>query len=240
MPIDPGLAMLVGSGLSFGSNFLGGGSDTVNNDTRFMNDFAWKQSLRNEQFQKDLATHGIRMRVADAEAAGIHPLAALGAAPAGGGSSSASFIGGGSGRPNRWGDALRGMGQDISRAASATMSREEKQAQLLAMDETIARTDLVRKQALEVEKRTRLLGNEGKPEPRTIQVVNEDGSISNLPNPALALADPVGHISRAGLNAGRFALRGLKRFKGHLDNIRKMPQNWADYHIGTWRSRRKK
>lgn len=116
------------AGLQFGSNFFGGDKQGLSrDDQRFLADFQWRQSLRNEQFQNQLATHGIRMRAADAEAAGIHPLAALGMNPVGGSPVSLNFSAGGGGEsPSRWGNAFSGLGQDISRAAMATATPEER------------------------------------------------------------------------------------------------------------------
>lgn len=109
---------------------LSGGSDTAANDARFMNDFAWKQSLRNEEFQKQLATQGIRMRVADAEAAGIHPLAALGVNPSGGGNFASAFTQPIPRDKPQW----QGLGQDISRAVHAMTTPEEKQYKMLQLE----------------------------------------------------------------------------------------------------------
>lgn len=122
-------AMAANAALNFGSNFvpMGGVEGALVDDQRFMNDFAWKQSLRNEDFQKQLATHGIRMRVADAEAAGLHPLVAAGVNPAGGNPVSVNFTGGAGGSGgSRWANAMAGMGQDITRAAMATATQEER------------------------------------------------------------------------------------------------------------------
>jgi len=73
----------------------------------------------NIQQQRDFARHGIQWRVNDAKAAGIHPLYALGA-------QTPSFSP--SSQPVSYGDSLSRMGQDISRAAMSTQSKEEKAA----------------------------------------------------------------------------------------------------------------
>lgn len=72
----------------------------------------------NAQNQRDFAKFGIRWKVEDAKAAGIHPLAALGA-------QTHSFSP--SSQPvTAMGDALNSMGQDIGRAVSQTKTQEEK------------------------------------------------------------------------------------------------------------------
>lgn len=75
---------------------------------------------RNAQLQKEFAQHGIRWKVADAQAAGIHPLYALGA-------NTTSFS------PIQISDnrqplssSLSDIGQDISRAYEATRTKPER------------------------------------------------------------------------------------------------------------------
>lgn len=66
----------------------------------------------NISYQKKFAQHGIRWKVADAKAAGIHPLAALGA-------STHSY------QPVSFGD-LGETGQNIGRAIDATADKEQR------------------------------------------------------------------------------------------------------------------
>lgn len=75
---------------------------------------------RNLQYQREFAQQGIRWRVEDAKAAGIHPLYALGA---GGASFSPSFQAGDAGAKYR---ALTRFGQDVSRSVQATMTQGER------------------------------------------------------------------------------------------------------------------
>lgn len=116
-----GGANLLSGGMGF---FGGGGSEGLSrDDQRWLADFQWKQSLRNEHFQRNY----VQLRSRDAEKAGIHPLAALGIQPAGFGQ---AIVGApeDSGR-NRWdnaADMTSRLGQDISRAVSATATPEEK------------------------------------------------------------------------------------------------------------------
>lgn len=67
--------------------------------------------------QKEFAQMGIRWKVADAQAAGIHPLAALGASTT---SYSPVSVG------DRGGEQFSQMGQDLGRAAKAAMSLFER------------------------------------------------------------------------------------------------------------------
>lgn len=72
--------------------------------------------------QREFAQMGIRWKVADAKAAGIHPLYALGANTT---SYSPVSVG-----DTGVGTAMSGLGQDLSRAYAANQSREERETAL--------------------------------------------------------------------------------------------------------------
>lgn len=88
----------------------------------------------NAALQREFAQMGIRWKVEDAKAAGIHPLAALGATTVG---ASPSYVAGDgfSARSN-----YRQMGQDVGRAISAVATREERALRQIQVES--ARTDL--------------------------------------------------------------------------------------------------
>lgn len=89
----------------------------------------------NTAMQMEFAKNGIRWKVADAKAAGIHPLYALGAQ---GASFSPVSIGE---TPNlAMPNALANMGQDIGRAISTTRTQEEKE--VAAINLAAARANL--------------------------------------------------------------------------------------------------
>lgn len=77
---------------------------------------------KNLAYQKEFAQNGIRWKVQDAQAAGLHPLIGAGAQ---GQSFSPSFVG-----DTSAGDGLANMGQNISRAVDATLTRKEREEQL--------------------------------------------------------------------------------------------------------------
>lgn len=78
-------------------------------------------NAQNIALQKEFAQHGIRWKVQDAQAAGIHPLVGLGAQ-----TSSFSPVSIGQ-EPNfAMGNAISNSGQDISRAISATRTADER------------------------------------------------------------------------------------------------------------------
>lgn len=120
------------------SGLFGGGGGRSDNSTFYQNwrndDMAWsrEQFDRNEALQREFAQNGIRWRVEDAKAAGLHPLAALGSA---GSSYSPSITAGGGnyqvdqGRPDRGADigsSLANMGQGVGRALMATSTPAER------------------------------------------------------------------------------------------------------------------
>lgn len=78
---------------------------------------AKKAGKRNEELQRDFAQHGIRWKVEDARAAGIHPLFALGASTS---MPSPTYVG------SNVGSALADAGADIGRSINATRTAEER------------------------------------------------------------------------------------------------------------------
>lgn len=163
-------AGLQAADLGLSASMPGGMSDTQLSDQRFMNDFAWKQSLRNESFSREqyefmkyLAENGMQVRARDAAAAGFHPLAALGGAGmslSGMGPSSAAFVGPGEGSRRRWpGGHLSAMGQDISRAMNAEMTALERASQNAALAERMANIDYIEAMAAESRQRRLNLAN---------------------------------------------------------------------------------
>lgn len=107
-------------------------------------DAARENAERNIAHQKEFAQHGIQWKVADAKAAGVHPLAALGAsthsfAPVSIGSSSMA-------------STFSAMGQDVSRAMMAGQSHGErvsdagKMMQALQVENASLQNDLLRSQ----------------------------------------------------------------------------------------------
>lgn len=119
-----------------------------------------KMAKQNIQLQKDFAQQGIRWKVADAKAAGLHPLAALGAQTT---SFSPVSIGG-----NDIGTGLAAAGQDISRGINATRTAGER---LDAYGKTI--------QDLNVQR----LGLENQLLASQIAKINQAGSPPPLPSP---------------------------------------------------------
>lgn len=114
---------LLGTGLSMGGDLLNYyGSRKEGEEARNQAD---RLNADNIALQREFAQMGIRWRVADAQAAGIHPLAALGASSA---SFSPSFQMADP-PPSKYrlgGTLIDKMGQNITRAISATQTAQER------------------------------------------------------------------------------------------------------------------
>lgn len=122
--------MTIGGAVAGGAGgIIGGIMDSQAEDRRLQkaHDFEGGQADRNIALQREFAQNGIRWKVEDAKAAGIHPLYALGAnthsfspVSVGSGPIGRSSVGGSIAR------GLGGMGQDISRALAATQTEDER------------------------------------------------------------------------------------------------------------------
>lgn len=125
--------ILGGIGTAIGGPVLGAAGTIVGG--LISNLFNQGQREKGEQFQREFAQNAIRWRVADAKAAGIHPLAALGASVP-------------SGQPLVLGDALgeslaKGS-QDIGNAVARMQTIDERMAMMQAYrlgESQIAETD---------------------------------------------------------------------------------------------------
>jgi len=137
--------------ISAGANIVGGLISGNRQD---------KIAKQNIQLQKDFAQQGIRWKVEDAKAAGLHPLAALGAQTH---SFSPISVGG-----NDIGTGLAAAGQDISRGINATRTAGER---LDAYGKTIQDLNIQR-MGLE----NQLLGAQ-------IAKINQAGSPPPMPTP---------------------------------------------------------
>lgn len=151
-----------------GANLLGGGLDYLGAeaDRRFegeqnaeQNRIQWAIAQENLKQQREFAQQGIRWRVADAEAAGLHPLAALG--ERGSSFSPVSVYPGNTSSRSGAGNsyrALSNMGQNLTRAVMATATAEERLAKQAELEKTWAETDYVMQLKTESEVRTAEIG----------------------------------------------------------------------------------
>lgn len=109
---------IIGAGASLLGNALGAitSSGNAGASNAAANQNMWQQY----QFQREFAENGIRWKVEDAKRAGIHPLFALGGSTAT--YTPTSFVGATDNTPQY----LSNMGQDVSRAISATQTAPER------------------------------------------------------------------------------------------------------------------
>lgn len=131
------LKSLAGPLISAGGALLGGVFGKSSNDNA--TDANLQINAQNNELQREFAQNGIRWKVADAKAAGLHPLAALGA-------TGASFtpsgiqISGDNSLGNGIAEAANVMGQNINRARQATQSQAEREMEQINLD--LARQNL--------------------------------------------------------------------------------------------------
>lgn len=120
------LGMLGGVALPALATFLNhSDQDDNRHEQRLAQQAQAAQGEKNAAMQKEFAQQGVRWKVEDARAAGIHPLAALGAAthsfaPSYHGPSAVQSGG------SALAEGLSSMGQNVSRAAQAAQTQEER------------------------------------------------------------------------------------------------------------------
>lgn len=131
----------IGSGIL---NYLGG------QDANAINR---QNAERNIELQREFAQHGIRWKVADAQAAGIHPLYALGAST----SSFSPVSVGATNAMSPLAEMSSKMGQDLSRAVDSKRTGEERVAARLQtagagleLENMKLRNDLLRAQIAKI------------------------------------------------------------------------------------------
>lgn len=182
---------------SAGSNFFGGGGleGLSRDDQRYLAHQNMSMALRNEDVQRDLVHRSIQIRAKDAEAAGLHPLAALGISPA-----SNSFSANVGGNPSSGGpelsDRIRAMSQDISRASAAVASPYERAAQAQALQTGELQNQLLQEQLIGA--RWENTSKVGPPTPLAAHqdMRNADGSVSRQPSQAWADANQNSFLAR--------------------------------------------
>lgn len=120
--------------MNFGSMITGGLLDLYGEKRQAQH--ADNQNRQEREMAREFAQHGIRWKVEDAKAAGLHPLYAVGAAGASY-SPSISVTGG-------TGEAISRMGQNISRGVYSSATKEEREKhdlELAVLRSTIGEND---------------------------------------------------------------------------------------------------
>lgn len=197
-------------------------------DNKKQREFAQRQF----QFQMDAAKQGVQWRAADARAAGIHPLAALGMMPS-------SFSPVSMGQEST-GAYLSNMGQDIGRAVGAYQSSAERRKQLAgaAHEAIIARKrdevlfdQTVRANELDIQmKNSQLarLNSPGSPPPLesaapgSVNVVPDRVTVGSVGEPARA-PGMVTDFQLGPTASGGFAIIPSQDMKQRIED---MPSEW--------------
>lgn len=140
-------------------------------DRRQSQDFAMQQQAANLAAQREFAQMGIRWKVDDAKAAGIHPLYALGAQTH---SFSPIAVSSGDNPATSFGS----MGQDISRAVNAGRTADERQS---AVSETLQKLSVERASLENDILRQKLRSNIAAAQPAIPSVVPEANNFEERP-----------------------------------------------------------
>lgn len=142
-----------------------------------------QMAARNEQLQREFAQHGIRWKVEDARAAGIHPLAALG-------SSTISYQPQSIGFASSPGIDFGQMGQDVSRAVHATRTARERALEIQRVQARQSELD-----SINLERHRADLAHMGLQNALLASQIQRLQQQSNPPFPGDAGSSPVGAVS---------------------------------------------
>lgn len=192
------LGSILGGAISAGGSLIGGllGSEAqedANNSNYYM--------------QKEFAKNGIRWKVEDAKAAGIHPLAALGAQVS---SPSASYVG-----DTSLATGVAGAGQDISRAIHSTRSQPER------ISSHVKSMQDLQVEGAKLENQGKALNNQ--------MLASQIAKVNHAPNPPL----PSGRPLNGGLSGQQpdVVYNPLERVKSQSGNIAKEVGEVPDYQL---------
>lgn len=216
---------------SFAGGLLDREDSNDSAQARFDRDAGLSAQQRQQEYerQKEFAQMGIRWRAADASAAGLHPLAAIG----GGGSSYSPTVV----MPNSqvvepqdhfsdFSDSLKAMGQNTTRAEVATQNPFEREMQVLALRRSELQNQLIEGQI--AAQWASVMGQPGNPAgpaaagPTTGVVVSPVRSPMTVPR-ALVQIEPSKGVSASRNSAGVEAARTpfTKEYElGHGSRVR--------------------
>lgn len=184
-----GLASLIPGGLNAIGNIMGTSERRKNKEQDMAHQEFQRQSDVNMQY--DFAKNQIQWRAADAKAAGIHPLAALGASTH---SPSPTMIGGGGSMGHGPGMAetlANTLGQNVDRAVMAAASKGQKE--MMDINLSNARIDNEMKQ-MELNSRRRSLEN-----------TSGQGQIVNKPSEKISSMKGQKHVQAGSINMIQYA-----------------------------------
>lgn len=195
--------------------------------------FAKERSDQDWKRQKKVLQNQIQWKTADAKAAGIHPLYALGA-PTSSYSSTVGNYG-----PDPMSSSLREMGQDIGRAVEATSTsgrRESDKMAALGLERAGLENDLLRSQIAKLNQPGTGPAAPGGSRPNTVMMGGTPFPIDPSTTPAQVAEEEFGEIGGelvGGANAVQAADRAVSQWL--LDNFGASAQQYIPQNID-WRS----
>jgi hypothetical protein len=199
---------LIGGLIGAGASLLGQSMTNSANEQINQQNIAMQEAINasNIAEQEKFAQQGIQWRVADAKAAGINPLAALGAQTASFSNQVAPSM---SGPPGGAGAGVAAAGQNISRAMQAMQSPEDKavavESTRLRLENAQLQNDLLKKQLLGSNVATafqpgsppgvRAVKDDSAPVPATTVATDEGGPMSgpSRPTEGFSWSNPFEH-----------------------------------------------
>lgn len=228
---------MIGSIISAGASLIGGmmGRDASNK----ANEMAAAEAAENRRLQKEFAQSGIQWKVADARAAGIHPLYAMGASTPSYAPVSSNFH-----ADTSLANAFSSAGQDIGRAVNTTRSSSQRNTafndavQKLSLEKMGLENEILRSDLLS--KTSRIAQQSGPPMPvgdrYLIPGQSSSGVVTDQPMKRMNV-DPGAPFSEPGAHADI----GVSRSDGGLvvvpsadvkERIEDSPYEWGHY----WRN----
>lgn len=178
--LNPALA-LGGASLA-GAYGLGAGGDP----NAGLNQQQYDLAMKNIALQKEFAQNGIQWRVADAAAAGLSPLAALGASEPSFSPVSAQVFPADTAPRNIGLQTLANMGQDLLRSKLNASSGADRQLETINLRKAADEADIVHSQAaltrLRLQREQTAPINPAVPDTQTF--MNRDGSTYQMPSDA--------------------------------------------------------
>jgi len=228
---------MLGNIISAGASLLGGLMGKQSADSA--RDAQMQMNERNIALQKEFAQQGIQWKVADAKAAGIHPIYALGGSTASFTPVSSNFASDTS-MPN----AIASAGQDIGRAVNATRTQSQRgdaftrttnalQLERMGLENEVLRTEIASKTG-------RLRTQMNPPFPGDAYLIpgqTQSGGVTNEPMkrtaPGAIPSNEPGAITDTGYGAtriGGYVPLPSKDMKERIEDI--SPHEWSHF----WRN----
>lgn len=201
------LAWFANPALALGGASIAGGLGLGGDPNADYNRMQIELARENMAMQKEFAQHGLRWRVDDAVAAGLHPLAALGASGSSFSNVSMPLFEKDTSARDWSRDVVGRMGQDILRSRLAAATHEEKMAAAADIRARNANASLMEEQAadlrqlrLERESKLSLMPN------MYTSYVDDQGRVHRILTPEAAMgiqADSFGPMKQGFQNLGR-------------------------------------